>query len=181
MKNKFSNVYLEILNTTLQLLKFNLSRKYSEFGEYSLLSFFLISYTNLLSQNDSSKYHSIFKISLFGPTTKVSPSFIGTPNSCTPRSWPLCVLWHACFIPRLNFLVWVTVIVIHRPESSLYVNRSVKRSSVQKLKLLTACSLFAPANKVSKLFSESSIAVSPLRLCSHGTGSKWFRSKNRAG
>ena len=30
------------------------------------------------------------------------------PNACTPWrhvSWPLCVLWYSCFIPRLNFLV----------------------------------------------------------------------------
>ena len=58
------------------ITEIKLSRKYSEFGGYSLLSFFLISYSNLLSQNDSSKLHSVFKISMFGPTTKVSPSFI---------------------------------------------------------------------------------------------------------
>ena len=49
------------------ITEINLRRKYSEFGGYSLLSFFLISYTNLLSQNDSSKLHSVFKISLIGP------------------------------------------------------------------------------------------------------------------
>ena len=46
--------------------------KYSEFGGYSFLSFFLTSYTNLHSQNDSSKLQSVFKIPLFGATTKES-------------------------------------------------------------------------------------------------------------
>ena len=55
--------------------------KYSEFGRYSFLSFFLTSYTNLLSQNDSSKLQSVFKIPLFGATTKVLLSFIGNEES----------------------------------------------------------------------------------------------------
>ena len=79
MKNKFTNVYLEILNTTLQLLKLNSS-----------------------------------------------------PEFPFPCSFP-------------------------RPESSLSVKTSVKRSSVRKLKLSTAFSLSASANKDSKLFSERSI------------------------
>ena len=66
-----------------------------------------------------------------------------------------------------SFLVWISLsvaVVIPRPESSLYVKRSVKRSSVRKLKLSTAFSLSAPANKDSKLFSESSIEVLTLKL-----------------
>ena len=55
--------------------------KYSEFGGYSFLSFFLTSYTNLLSQNDSSKLQSVFKFPLFGAATKVSLSFIGNEES----------------------------------------------------------------------------------------------------
>ena len=39
------------------------------------------------------------------------------------------------------------IVVIPRPKSSLTVKRSVKRSSVRKLKLLTLCSFSAPANK----------------------------------
>ena len=52
MKNKFTDVYLEIFNTTLQFLKFSWSVVHR---------FFLTSYTNLLSQNDSSKLHRVFK------------------------------------------------------------------------------------------------------------------------
>ena len=40
-------------------------------------------------------------------------------------SWPLCVLWYSCFIPRLNFLA-VPVVIPH-PESSLSVNMQVVR------------------------------------------------------
>ena len=39
------------------------------------------------------------------------------------------------------------IVVIPRPESSLTVKRSVKKSSVRKLKLLTTFSFSAPANK----------------------------------
>ena len=82
MKNKFTNVYLEILNTTLQFVKLNAANLYTVNtvnleGIHSYLSSTLTSYTNLLSQNDSSKLHSVFKIPLFGATTKVSLSFIG--------------------------------------------------------------------------------------------------------
>ena len=63
-----------------------------------------------------------------------------------------------------SFLAWISLsltVVIPRPES---VKRSVKRSSVRKLKLSTAFALSAPANNDSKLFSESSIEVLPLKL-----------------
>ena len=66
-----------------------------------------------------------------------------------------------------SFLAWISLsltVVIPRPESSLSVKRSVKRSSVRKLKLSTAFSLFASANRDSELFSESSIEVLPLKL-----------------
>ena len=57
MKNKFTNVYLEILNTTLQFLKLNAANLYTVNtvnleGIHSYLSSLLTSYTNLLSQNE---------------------------------------------------------------------------------------------------------------------------------
>ena len=76
---------------------------------------------------------------------------------------PRCNCWHydeQCF-------AWIPLsvtIVILRPKSSLSVKRSIKRSSERKFKLSTAWSLPAPAYKNYNLFSESSIAVAPLKL-----------------
>ena len=67
----------------------------------------------------------------------------------------------ASFLDCVSFSI---IVLLPRPEFSLSVNKSVKRSSVRKLKLSTACSLSAPPNEDSKLFSESSFEVSPLKL-----------------
>ena len=57
-------------------------------------------------------------------------------------SWPLCVLWYSCFIPRLNF-----VVVIPRPESSLSVNMQVGRKIVGAKIEIVNCLLFVCTRK----------------------------------
>ena len=59
--------------------------------------------------NDSSELNCLFKILRFHESitvmvTKVfcHPKLVYSMKTC---SWPLCVLWYSCFIPRLNFLV----------------------------------------------------------------------------
>ena len=70
-------------------------------------------------------------------------------------SWPLCVLWYSCFIPRLNFLV-----VIPRPESSLSVNMQVGRKILgARIEIVNRLLVFCTLKWRFKLFSERSCST----------------------
>ena len=100
----FGNIKYDATISKIERCK-HVHSKYSEFGGYLLLSFFVSSYTDVLSQNDSSKLHSVFKIPLFGATTKVSLSFIGNEFCSVSQSSQTRVLHEVAFLVFCGILV----------------------------------------------------------------------------
>ena len=148
---------------------FEIDQSCVSFAQHSRI--FLVGSSSLFhNQNDSAKLNSVFEIPLFAVPTKVALLFIGKAFCCLP-SHPKLVysMWLAslCFVVSLaSFLAWISLSVAVLIPRRFFICKhwSVKWSSLRKFKLSTACSLSAHANKDSKLFSESSIAVPPLKL-----------------
>ena len=167
MNKKFTNVYLEILNTTLQLVKLN----WAVFSFASCSRIFFVSGSSLICCDpppDPCKTirtqcppvrRSLFaRIGQCEVTSRYdwSRRFIMSFSSQTRVLHVVDLFSLFCgiltsFLAKISLVV--TVVIPH-PKSSLTVKRSVKRSSVRKLKFSTARCLH-PQRKLQNCFPKA--------------------------
>ena len=114
MKNKFTNVYLEILNTTLQLLKLNWAVFF-----FAHSQIFLVGGSSLSTEGQFE-----------APEKSVAdPCKTSVTQSSQTRVLYEVALLVFCGI-FASFLAWISLsltVMIPRPESSLSVKTSVKK------------------------------------------------------